>query len=63
MNIYTDEDEESARTICKLLTTLGEEFTEYIALNFLRPDVIVYLKMMMACTAFPGYPAIDQDIT
>lgn len=62
-NTIKNEDEESARTICKLLTTLGEEFTEYIALNFLRPDVIVYLKMMMACTAFPGYPAIDQDIT
>jgi len=45
------------------MTTLGEEFTEYITVNFLRPDVITYLKMMMACTAFPGYPAIDQDIT
>ncbi|ORX79079.1 ARM repeat-containing protein [Anaeromyces robustus] len=58
-----NEDEESARVICKLMTTLGEEFTEYIVINFLRPDVITYLKMMMSCTAFPGYPAIDQDIT
>ncbi|ORX58558.1 ARM repeat-containing protein [Piromyces finnis] len=62
-NTIENEDEESVRTICKLMTTLGEEFTEYIAINFLRPDIITFLKMIMACTAFPGYPAIDQDIT
>lgn len=62
-NTIENEDEEGARVICKLMTTLGEEFTEYITVNFLRPDIITYLKMMMACTAFPGYPAIDQDIT
>ncbi|CAG8582322.1 14138_t:CDS:2 [Racocetra fulgida] len=37
------------------MTTFGENFYNYIAIHFLRQDVIVYIEMMLM---FAGYPDI-----
>ncbi|CAG8589354.1 4704_t:CDS:10 [Funneliformis caledonium] len=42
-----DRDELAARNLCRLMTTFGDQFTNYIAINFLRPDISVYLEMML----------------
>ncbi|CAJ0637500.1 4060_t:CDS:10 [Entrophospora sp. SA101] len=42
-----ESDEASARNLCRIMTTFGENFTDYIAIHFLREDVIIYLEMML----------------
>ncbi|CAI2175590.1 18153_t:CDS:2 [Funneliformis geosporum] len=58
-----DRDELAARNLCRLMTTFGDQFTNYIAINFLRPDIAVYLEMMLMFAGFPGYFGQDQEIS
>ncbi|CAJ0845700.1 12261_t:CDS:10 [Entrophospora sp. SA101] len=54
----------SARNLCRIMTTFGENFTDYIAIHFLREDVIIYLEMMLMFAGFPGYfeSLFDSDV-
>jgi hypothetical protein len=61
--INLDGDELSARNLCRLMTTFGDNFTNYITVNFLRPDIVVYLEMMLMFAGFPGYFGQDQEIS
>lgn len=58
-----ESDDPFARTLCRLMTTLGENFTDFIARNLLRPDVIAYLNMMIGFVGYPGYFGADQEIS
>jgi len=58
-----DGDELTARNLCRLMTTFGDIFTNYIAVNFLRPEIVVYLEMMLMFAGFPGYFGQDQEIS
>ncbi|CAJ0829906.1 20768_t:CDS:10 [Entrophospora sp. SA101] len=59
-----ESDEASARNLCRIMTTFGENFTDYIAIHFLREDVIIYLEMMLMFAGFPGYfeSLFDSDV-
>nr|CAG8588585.1 85_t:CDS:10 [Entrophospora candida] len=54
----------SARNLCRIMTTFGENFTDYIAIHFLREDIIIYLEMMLMFAGFPGYfeSLFDSDV-
>ncbi|RIA97689.1 armadillo-type protein [Glomus cerebriforme] len=58
-----DGDELSARNLCRLMTTFGDNFNNYVAMNFLRQDIVVYLEMMLMFAGFPGYFGQDQEIS
>ncbi|PKC67738.1 hypothetical protein RhiirA1_341969, partial [Rhizophagus irregularis] len=58
-----DGDELSARNLCRLMTTFGDNFTNYVAINFLRQDIVIYLEMMLMFAGFPGYFGQDQEIS
>ncbi|RUS20345.1 armadillo-type protein [Endogone sp. FLAS-F59071] len=58
-----ENDDPFARTLCRLMTTLGENFTDFIACNLLRPDVITYLNMMIGFAGYPGHFGADQEIS
>ncbi|CAG8649565.1 9078_t:CDS:10 [Dentiscutata erythropus] len=45
--MVNDADESLAKNLCRLMTTFGENFYNYIAIHFLRQDVIVYMEMML----------------
>ncbi|CAG8484811.1 9963_t:CDS:10, partial [Acaulospora colombiana] len=47
MTAVNDSNEAPARNLCRLLTTFGDSFSDYIAIHFLRQDVMVYLEMML----------------
>ncbi|GJJ75711.1 transportin-3 [Entomortierella parvispora] len=55
------EDENVGKSLCQLLSTFGDNFSDWIAAKFLRPDIIVYLGMMMGFAGFPGYYAEDES--
>ncbi|KAK3845916.1 MAG: armadillo-type protein [Linnemannia gamsii] len=55
-----EESEEISRSLCQLLSTFGDNFSDWIAAKFLRPDIQVYLEMMMGFAGFPGYYAEDE---
>nr|CAG8636072.1 11273_t:CDS:10 [Entrophospora candida] len=59
-----ESDEASARNLCRIMTTFGENFTDYIAIHFLREDIIIYLEMMLMFAGFPGYfeSLFDSDV-
>ncbi|KAI1318424.1 hypothetical protein EDD11_006508 [Mortierella claussenii] len=57
------ESEDISRRLCQLLSTFGDNFSDWIAARFLRPDIVVYLEMMMGFTGFPGYYAEDETIS
>ncbi|KAF9337866.1 hypothetical protein BGZ91_009202 [Linnemannia elongata] len=54
------ESEDISRSLCQLLSTFGDNFSDWIAAKFLRPDIQVYLEMMMGFAGFPGYYAEDE---
>ncbi|KND02868.1 uncharacterized protein SPPG_01948 [Spizellomyces punctatus DAOM BR117] len=58
-----EQDEDVARNMCRLMTEFGEHFYSFIVKHLLRPDVHVYLDMMLGCTGFPGYFAAEQELT
>ncbi|CAG8714730.1 11712_t:CDS:2, partial [Scutellospora calospora] len=51
--MINDADESLPRNLCRLMTTFGENFYNYLAINFLRQDIITYMEMMLI---FAGYP-------
>ncbi|KAF9928681.1 hypothetical protein FBU30_002202, partial [Linnemannia zychae] len=54
------ENEDISRSLCQLLSTFGDNFADWIAAKFLRPDIQVYLEMMMGFAGFPGFYAEDE---
>ncbi|ORX90935.1 ARM repeat-containing protein [Basidiobolus meristosporus CBS 931.73] len=59
----SESNDDVAAYLARLLTTYGEEFTEYIVQHLSNPDVGVYLEMMIGFIGFPGYFAADQEIS
>ncbi|KAF9430455.1 hypothetical protein BGZ94_006803 [Podila epigama] len=57
------ESEDVGKNLCQLLSTFGDNFSDWIAARFLRPDITVYLEMMMGFAGFPGYYAEDETIS
>ncbi|KAG0297244.1 hypothetical protein BGZ98_000659, partial [Dissophora globulifera] len=57
------ENEDISKSLCQLLSTFGDNFSDWIAARFLRPDIVVYLEMMMGFAGFPGYYAEDETIS
>jgi len=57
------EDEDVGKNLCQLLSTFGDNFSDWIAAKFLRPDIVVYLGMMMGFAGFPGYYADDETVS
>ncbi|KAK9711022.1 hypothetical protein K7432_008070 [Basidiobolus ranarum] len=60
---YVESNEDVAANLARLLTTYGEEFTEYIVQHLEKPDTSIYLEMMIGFIGFPGYFAEDQEIS
>ncbi|KAK9687193.1 hypothetical protein K7432_014890 [Basidiobolus ranarum] len=58
-----ESNEDVASNLARLLTTYGEEFTEYIVQHLAKPDTSIYLEMMIGFIGFPGYFAEDQEIS
>ncbi|KAG0046011.1 hypothetical protein BGZ83_008794 [Gryganskiella cystojenkinii] len=54
------ENEDISKSLCQLLSTFGDNFSDWIASKFLRPDIVIYLGMMMGFAGFPGYYAEDE---
>ncbi|KAF8929915.1 hypothetical protein BGZ58_008598 [Dissophora ornata] len=57
------ESEDISKSLCQLLSTFGDNFSDWIAARFLRPDIAIYLEMMMGFAGFPGYYAEDETIS
>ncbi|KAF8986272.1 hypothetical protein BGZ46_006894 [Entomortierella lignicola] len=57
------ESEDMGKSLCQLLSTFGDNFSDWIAARFLRPDIVIYLEMMMGFAGFPGYYAEDEEIS
>ncbi|KAI7819541.1 armadillo-type protein [Gamsiella multidivaricata] len=57
------ENEDISKSLCQLLSTFGDNFSDWIAAKFLRPDIVLYLEMMMGFAGFPGYYAEDETIS
>ncbi|ORZ07309.1 armadillo-type protein [Lobosporangium transversale] len=57
------ENEDISKSLCQLLSTFGDNFSDWIAARFLRSDIVVYLEMMMGFAGFPGYYAEDETIS
>ncbi|KAF9952911.1 hypothetical protein BGZ72_005840 [Mortierella alpina] len=57
------ESEDIGKSLCQLLSNFGDNFSDWIAAKFLRPDIMVYLEMMMGFAGFPGYYAEDETIS
>ncbi|KAF9326091.1 hypothetical protein BG006_010443 [Podila minutissima] len=57
------ENEDIGKNLCQLLSTFGDNFSDWIAGKFLRADIVVYLEMMMGFAGFPGYYAEDETIS
>ncbi|KAF9192441.1 hypothetical protein BGZ51_005635 [Haplosporangium sp. Z 767] len=57
------ENEDIGRSLCQLLSVFGDNFSDWIASKFLRPDIVVYLEMMMGFAGFPGYYAEDETVS
>ncbi|KAF9359157.1 hypothetical protein BGX26_013010 [Mortierella sp. AD094] len=57
------ESEDVGKSLCQLLSAFGDNFSGWIATRFLRPDIVVYLEMMMGFAGFPGYYAEDEEIS
>lgn len=57
------ENEDVSKSLCQLLSTFGDNFSDWIAAKFLRPDIVVYLEMMMGFSGFPGYYAEDESVS
>ncbi|KAG0335216.1 hypothetical protein BG000_007699 [Podila horticola] len=57
------ENEDVGKNLCQLLSTFGDNFSDWIAGKFLRADIVVYLEMMMGFAGFPGYYAEDETIS
>ncbi|KAF9116104.1 hypothetical protein BGX27_004902 [Mortierella sp. AM989] len=57
------ENEDIGKSLCQLLSAFGDNFSDWIAARFLRPDIVVYLEMMMGFAGFPGYYAEDEQIS
>ncbi|KAF9974959.1 hypothetical protein BGZ73_001547 [Actinomortierella ambigua] len=57
------ENEDISKNLCQLLSTFGDNFSDWIAARFLRPDVKIYLDMMKSLAGFPGYYAEDETIS
>ncbi|RHZ79419.1 hypothetical protein Glove_146g39 [Diversispora epigaea] len=58
-----DGNEMVSRNLCRLITTFGDNFSDYVAIHFLRQDIIIYLEMMIMFIGFPGYFGQDQEIS
>ncbi|RUS35251.1 armadillo-type protein [Jimgerdemannia flammicorona] len=58
-----ENDDQSARTLCRIMTSFGESYTDFIARHLLRGDVISYLDMMIGFAGFPGHFGADQEIS
>ncbi|RUP50577.1 hypothetical protein BC936DRAFT_138565, partial [Jimgerdemannia flammicorona] len=59
----SENDDQSARTLCRIMTSFGESYTDFIARHLLRGDVISYLDMMIGFAGFPGHFGADQEIS
>ncbi|KAF9402028.1 hypothetical protein BGX21_011452 [Mortierella sp. AD011] len=57
------ESEDVGKSLCQLLSAFGDNFSDWIAARFLRPDIVIYLEMMMGFAGFPGYYAEDEEIS
>jgi len=44
------------------MTVFGDTFINYVAKHLIRPDILIYLEMMLTFTGFPDYYAQDQSI-
>ncbi|KAG0087657.1 hypothetical protein BGZ93_006862 [Podila epicladia] len=58
-----EENEDVGKNLCQLLSTFGDNFSDWIAGKFMRADIVVYLEMMMGFAGFPGYYAEDETIS
>ncbi|CAG8504703.1 10566_t:CDS:10 [Paraglomus occultum] len=50
---FNESDEHAVKNLCRLMTVFGDTFTNYIAKHFIRPDIMIYLEMMLTFTGFP----------
>lgn len=57
------ENDDVGKSLCQLLSTFGDNFSDWIAAKFLRPDIVVYLETMMGFAGFPGYYAEDESVS
>ncbi|KAG0201423.1 hypothetical protein BGX28_005728 [Mortierella sp. GBA30] len=57
------ESEDVGKSLCQLLSNFGDNFSDWIAARFLRPDIVVYLETMMGFAGFPGYYAEDETVS
>ncbi|KAG0256639.1 hypothetical protein DFQ27_005627 [Actinomortierella ambigua] len=57
------ESEDISKNLCQLLSTFGDNFSDWIAARFLRADIQIYLDMMTSLAGFPGYYAEDETIS
>ncbi|KAL1915458.1 uncharacterized protein VTP21DRAFT_6582 [Calcarisporiella thermophila] len=58
-----EQDEQEIRNFCRLLSTFGENYTEWIARHFVQPDILAYLEIMIMLTGFPGFYGAEQEIS
>ncbi|KAG0228175.1 hypothetical protein BGW42_002332 [Actinomortierella wolfii] len=63
MEAIQAENEDICKNLCQLLSTFGDNFSDWIAARFLRADIRIYLQMMMRLAGFPGYYAEDETIS
>ncbi|KAJ3214810.1 hypothetical protein HDU67_001196 [Dinochytrium kinnereticum] len=56
-------DPASLQPLCEIITSLGEKFPKFIVKNMTRPDVLTLLEMVLACSSFPGFYGVDEEIS
>ncbi|KAJ3197265.1 hypothetical protein HK101_005037 [Irineochytrium annulatum] len=51
------------QSLSDLVVTLGKVFQRYMVKNIHRTDVLQLLEMILACTDFPGYFHVEEEIS
>ncbi|KAF9580833.1 hypothetical protein BGW38_002364 [Lunasporangiospora selenospora] len=63
MPCFATESEDIGRRLCQLLSTFGDNFSDWIAGKLLRADIVIYLEMMLSFAGFPGHYAEDETVS
>ncbi|KAI7898107.1 armadillo-type protein [Cokeromyces recurvatus] len=59
----SNEDEETARLLAKLLSVFGETYTDFIVSQLAQTEVQELMQMMLQLTGFEGYYPVDQEVS
>ncbi|KAJ3412911.1 hypothetical protein HDV05_008775 [Chytridiales sp. JEL 0842] len=58
-----EQDPETARPLCQLLSKFAESFPKYLIANLDSQPTLLFLEMLLGFSNFPGYFAADEDVS